>query len=81
MAEENSNVEGLFDLPAGMFQSGDKEPEDFPILVWRTEQRDGETKLVGDSHRIEQRDYMELQDGRGQQLVFVRSHGRPEDLR
>lgn len=50
---ENDNPENNFDLPAEMFRSGDNEPEDFPILVWRVEDKDGEITLVGD-HLIKQ---------------------------
>ncbi len=45
---ENDNGENNFDLPAEMFRSGDKDPEPFPVLVWRAEEKDGERRLVGD---------------------------------
>jgi hypothetical protein len=46
--QDDNNAENIFDLPAEMFRSGDKEGEDFPILVWRAEEKEGEIKLIGD---------------------------------
>src|SRR5262249_23255053 len=48
MAEENTGAENLLDLPAEMFRSGDKDPEDFSILVWRVEEKNGQPQLIGD---------------------------------
>jgi hypothetical protein len=45
---EDDNGENTFDLPAEMFRSGDEDPINFPVLVWRAEEKDGETKLIGD---------------------------------
>ena len=46
---ENDHGENIFDLPAEMFLSGDKDPEEFPLFVWRAEKDEGGgTKLIGD---------------------------------
>jgi hypothetical protein len=45
---ENDNGENIFDLPAEMFQSSDKDPEEFSLLVWRMEEIDGEKQLTRD---------------------------------
>ncbi len=48
MTDDNVDKKEMFDLPAAMFRSGDKEPEEFPLLVWRTESINGKNQLVGD---------------------------------
>lgn len=46
MAENEGNANNDFDLPAEMFRSGDREPEDFPIQVWRSEKDKVEGKKL-----------------------------------
>lgn len=48
MADDNKDDENIFDLPACTFRSGDKDPENFSILLWRAEEKDGKTELIGD---------------------------------
>ena len=45
---ENDNGENIFDLPAEMFRSGDKEPDDALILVRRRKEINGEKIFVED---------------------------------
>ena len=48
MAENDENTENNFDLPGEMFRSGENEPEEFPVLVWRAVEKDGKPDLTGD---------------------------------